>query len=382
LEQQIFDHLPGIGPERLDTIKSVLRPTEVNLGSQNMRSPGSQIAEFGRDIIAGQSRRGGYKGVSSIAFNRNTDLGRTLRTALGCLHRQVRSETKEWAKTIAILVPTAAEAAKVSAALNSGKKPVPHKLMFDEDEARLGARFAAFFLEPREAIAVEQQLADSIMMLHDLRKAAGAKADTEKLLGWAARCKTGKLSNAGLVKELHKLLTTITTASFAGDPARDWILVKSKFRSSGEPLFRGVATHLDYLVAFNRGKRICAGLSAAWELTSSYLRAREVLDDALAQDLILDGVDDPDGIQVMTIHKSKGKQFDGVIVLRRDRHDGVSLVSNFLWRDDKPPYPRSRKILMVAVTRAKVHTMMVQQVWPSCPIMSCHNLASAYKQGQ
>jgi hypothetical protein len=33
-----------------------------------------------------------------------------------------------------------------------------------------------------------------------------------------------------------------------------------------------------------------------------------VLDNALAQDLILDGVDDPDGIQVMTIHKSKSKQ--------------------------------------------------------------------------
>ena len=80
----------------------------------------------------------------------------------------------------------------------------------------------------------------------------------------------------------------------------------------------------------------------------------------------------------MTIHKSKGKQFDGVIVLRRDRHDGKNVISNLIWRDDKPPYRRSRKILMVAVTRAKVHTMMVQQVWPLCPIMSDHNLTSAY----
>lgn len=91
-------------------------------------------------------------------------------------------------------------------------------------------------------------------------------------------------------------------------------------------------------------------------------------------------MDDPDGIQVMTIHKSKGKQFDGVIVLRGDRHDGKNFVSNFIWRDDKHPYRRSRKILMVAATRAKVHTMMVQQVWPLCPIMSYHNLASAYAQ--
>jgi hypothetical protein len=37
---------------------------------------------------------------------------------------------------------------------------------------------------------------------------------------------------------------------------------------------------------------------------------------------------------------------------------------------------------MVGVTRAKVHTMMVQQVWPSCPIMQGHNLRSAYKEAQ
>jgi DNA helicase-2/ATP-dependent DNA helicase PcrA len=131
-------------------------------------------------------------------------------------------------------------------------------------------------------------------------------------------------------------------------------------------LFQGVATHLDYLVAFNRRKRINAGLSASWETASSYLRAREVLDNALAQDLILDGVDDPDGIQV--------------IVLRGDRHDGNKLASNFVWRDDAAPYRRSRKILTVAVTRAKVHATMVQQVWPQCPIMSYHDLVSAYAQ--
>ena len=56
LEQQIFDHLPGIGPERMDAIKAALTPVEINLGSQNMRSPGSQIAEFGQDIIAGRVR--------------------------------------------------------------------------------------------------------------------------------------------------------------------------------------------------------------------------------------------------------------------------------------------------------------------------------------
>jgi DNA helicase-2/ATP-dependent DNA helicase PcrA len=344
-----------------------------------MRSPGSQIAEFGQDIIACRVRQGGYKGVSSLSFNPGIDLGITLRRALGCLQQEVRKETKAWAKTIAILVPSASEAAKVSASLNAGK-PVAHKLMFDEDEARLAARFAAYLLEPREDMAEENQVAEALSLLCDLKKAAGSTTAASQLLGWAAKCKAGKSSNAGLVKALRVLLGILKTKAFSGDPARDWTFVKKTLRASGEAMFTGVAQHLDYLVAFNRGKRISANLSVSWETTGSYLRAREALDTALTQDLILDGVDDPDGIQVMTVHKAKGKQFDGVIVLRRQTHNGKQLVSNLIWRDDPAPYRRSRRILMVAVTRARVHTMMVQQVWPSCPIMDAFSLRSAYSK--
>jgi DNA helicase II / ATP-dependent DNA helicase PcrA len=379
LEQQIFDHLPGIGPERLDAIKAALKPTEVDLGSQNLRSPGSQIAEFGQDIIAGRVRPGGYKGVSNMPFSPKADLHATLRTALSCLQKQVHAEKQAWAETIAILVPNAKEATAVSAALNSGAKPIQHKLMFDEDEARLAARFAAYLLEPRETTPLIKQLEEALSLLHELRRAGGAKGDAARLLKWSVGCKTGKISSAGLVKEVQKLLATLTTSGFVGDPARDWSSVKASLRASGEPLLQTVAGHLDYLVAFNRGKRIGAGLSGVWEQTSSYAGARVILDNALAQDLILNGVDDPDGIQVMTIHKAKGKQFDGVIVLRRQRHDGKQVMSNFIWRDDAAPYRKSRKILMVAVTRARVHTMLVQQVWPECPLTRGYTLDSAYK---
>jgi DNA helicase-2/ATP-dependent DNA helicase PcrA len=51
LEQQIFDHLPGIGPERLAAISLALAPLQIDLGSENLRSPGSEIAIFGKDIL-------------------------------------------------------------------------------------------------------------------------------------------------------------------------------------------------------------------------------------------------------------------------------------------------------------------------------------------
>jgi DNA helicase-2/ATP-dependent DNA helicase PcrA len=251
--------------------------------------------------------------------------------------------------------------------------------MFDEDEARLAARFAAYLLEPRESMNEATQVAEGLMLLCDLKKAAGSNSAVKQLLGWATKCKTGNISCASQVRALRVVLATLKTSAFTGDPAKDWTFAKKALRASGEQMLIAVAQHLDYLVAFNRGKRISANLSSAWEATGTYARAREALNAALAQDLIFDGLDDPDGIQVMTVHKAKSKQFDGVIVLRRETHNGQALVSNLVWRGDTVPYRRSRKILMVAVTRAKAHTMMVQQVWPSCPIMDVYNLDSAYE---
>ncbi len=227
-------------------------------------------------------------------------------------------------------------------------------------------------------VAEELQLAEALSLLCDLKKAVGSTTTANQLSGWAEKAKFGKISSAGLVKAVRALLSSLKTGAFTGDPAHDWIFVKRKLRESGDATLAAVARHLDYLVAFNRGKRISASLSDSWEASGAYLKARECLEHALAQDLIVDGLDDPDGIQVMTGHKSKGKQFDGVIVLRRETHNGTRLTSNFIWRADAAPYRRSRKILMVAVTRAKIHTMMVQQIWPACPIMSAYNLDSAY----
>ena len=110
------------------------------------------------------------------------------------------------------------------------------------------------------------------------------------------------------------------------------------------------------------------------KVDGQYTGARAALDLALAQDQILGGVDDPSGVQVMNVHRAKGKQFDGVIVVRDARHDGQKMVSSFLWWGDEPPYHRSRKILRVAITRAKVHTLMLGPIYPACPIVGQHKL--------
>lgn len=109
--------------------------------------------------------------------------------------------------------------------------------------------------------------------------------------------------------------------------------MKRELRSSGDTTLSSVASAIDYLVAFNRGQRIGANLSELWLTYGAYLGARGALDSALAQEQILSGADQLQGIHVMNMHKCKGKEFDGVVLYRAQHR------SPFVWagRSRAPP---------------------------------------------
>jgi len=67
---------------------------------------------------------------------------------------------------------------------------------------------------------------------------------------------------------------------------------------------------------------------------------------------------------LMTLHKSKGKEFDVVIII-----DGLGPADKLTLRDDPAPYPRSRRLLRVALTRAKVAALVITPAWDRCPLL-------------
>lgn len=374
LEQQIFDHLPGIGPERIVAIKKSLNPLEIDLGAQNHRSGATEIATFGQDILLGKVRGAPYVGVSAFSYNpKLRTLSAIMRMSIGMLQRAIRKSTGKYGKNVAILTHSGASAAKVSAALNAEPKPVRHKLSFDEAEAMLTARFAAFLLEPKRDTDRLLDLATALELLSSAKRANGLALANQWQV-WALAVQAGKVPRAKFVQSLLSVMDDLRNQGFSGDPGKDWTGIKRALRQVGDAELTNVAKNLDYLVAFNRGKRISGGLGAVWVRDGQYTGARAALDLALAQDQILGGIDDPPGVQVMNVHRAKGKQFDGVIVVREARHDGQTMVSSFVWWGDEPPYHRSRKILRVAITRAKVHTLILGPIYPACPIVGQHKL--------
>jgi DNA helicase-2/ATP-dependent DNA helicase PcrA len=382
LEQQIFDYLPGVGPERVIAIREALKPHEIDLGTQNHRSPDSEILAFGNDILTGKARGTPYKGISVLRYRPEKpppNWNYLLRRALSGLFKAIRAQTEEKPETIAILVSSNRSALKMSNALNAlGAnigKPVRHKLLFDEAEALLSARFAAFLLEPKNRDQLETDVATSMEMIAAAKRATGKGAkEVVKLLEQANKIRSGKALNINLANALRGLISALATSDFSGDPAEDWLTVKHALRATNQGELAHVAAQLDFLVAFRRGHRISASLAAEWLRDGAYTYARAALDQALAQEQILDGVEPTRGLQVMTFHKAKGKQFDGVIIVREARRTGLVVESSFVWRGDTAPFPKSRRVLRVGITRAKVHTLILDPLWPVCPILAGHKL--------
>lgn len=235
----------------------------------------------------------------------------------------------------------------------------------------LASRIGAFLLEPKSPDRRQEDVATFLDLLAAAYKSKGGKTALQRakrFAAWATEERSGQPPNVNLVAAINALLQTAMEAGHAGNPQSDWTQVKQALRASGDATLVSVADALDYLVAFNRGKRIATNLSELWLAYGSYAGAREALDSALAQEQLLSGADQLQGIHVMNMHKCKGKQFDGVI-LYRERHS-----SPFVWKDDPPPHPKSRKVLHVAITRARSHVLVLNEAYSQCPIIGAYKL--------
>lgn len=377
LDQQIFDHLEGVGPERIEHIKDALAPVFVDLGSDNNRSPGTEIAVFGNDILAKTPRRAPYAGVGRILYDPRHEPVQWMRAALGRFYAGAKADGLR-VENMAILATTGSGVAKISAALNGGAKPIPHKVLFDEAAVLLSARLAAFLLEPKLPERRAADIATCLELLALIRRADGSATairEAAAYLKWSASIAGGKPPKTNLARSAEALINGAAGLVLTGDPGRDWIQIKTLLYRTGVTEFKQVAGALDYLIAFNRGKRISASLSEMWMTTGAYTTARQGLDNALVQDQLLADGNDTQGIHVMTIHKSKGKQFDAVILVRESIRQGArEFRSSLVWRGDEAPYDRSRKILRVGITRARRYVLMLEPTFPACPIMSEHRL--------
>jgi len=166
------------------------------------------------------------------------------------------------------------------------------------------------------------------------------------LSGFIATGKVRGTKRQLIVTEIQRIATERQHLHLTGDPSEDWLQVRGLLASSCADTLKQVATDARYVRLLHRGSMLRTSLGALWKAQGGYRGAENAVRTALVQEHFATAQKDWRGVHLMTIHKSKGKEFDEVII-----YDGMfqRLVRQ---PNDQKACAQDLLALRVGVTRA------------------------------
>ncbi|MFA5154918.1 MAG: UvrD-helicase domain-containing protein [Patescibacteria group bacterium] len=375
IDQQIYDYRKNVSSERLNEIVNQLNPIQFKLGTKNFRSSTTEILAFASDLKNNLPRAEIYSGISCLNYSPQAAYrDKQIRQSIGILCSKIENAKGGKALNVAILATWGRGVKIISQALrgNEQKKEIKHKVQFDETTALLSSKVIAFLLEPKFPGKVNEDLITILCYMSDILKAKGKKKeDWEKYDNWCKNIHNNQIPRRGkIISELKGVLNKIYNIKHSGNPGKDWLRIKEFLLVADSKEINELGKNAEYLMVFNRGKKISAGLNGVWKEKGIYENARTILTNAIVESQIMSDDNELRGVHVMTIHKAKGKEFDGVIIFY-DPNSSPLILSG-----DKTPFARSRKLLFVGITRARFHTLILKNATVRCPILDGFNISN------
>lgn len=369
-EQRIFEGLfrPGVRADRLDILKGAIELREVDLRDDNYRSGDSDILAVADCVLRGKGPLPKSGDVRALRYEYRNQFASTVHFAvavtLGTLRKRGIDDP-----TVAVLARSNDLVAEVSDILEvphryNGRdlQPIPHDIVWDQElSASAGVAIAAAleFVSlgtPASREAMHAKIEEYFLIKKDFfqryggrgAKAAGTKAAR---FGKArAKIAEGKVLSQGSPKTFEAALSAI--AALTGDPVRDWKGVRTAFEAHDD--LKAIFQDARMVRLFRATDTLATALAGRWMERATYEGAARMIRSVLDQEKLIGLERDPKGVSLMTMHKSKGKEFDGVVMV-----EGL-YSSPFLLDHEAPDFAPSRRLLRVGITRARCFVVMVR----------------------
>ena len=353
-EQRIYAWRKGVSSTRLRDFADTFDAATFDFQDENNRSPATGIAGYARSLLSPDAHVDlpdeiELKQCQSWLFEAN------LRFAvIGTWNETVR-RTGHRDVSLAVAARSQRMVRQISDLLGKeltvgGKThpSIPHDVMFDQNQIALAARVVAFVMAS-PAVPQNERLAGALERVGAVLRSTGKKTAIQasnRLLGWAGKCRNDKVPNTKCVRALAATFEVLGAAELVGSPTEDWLAVRRALeRSDADELIR-TADHARYLRLLRRGSAIEERLANLWRERGTYEGAEAALDEAILQDQLIDNHREASRISVMTMHQLKGREYDSVVLVE-DQYQ------SFRGRDDEPPYMETRRLLQVTLTRAR-----------------------------
>lgn len=360
-DQRIFDYDARVDPERLNHLRTHLRPAEFDLSGENHRSPDAGILQYANAVLTNQPLPNTKDVITrsywANAFDSTVHAGvvwmfTSLRKA-GIVH-----------PSVVVLARTNSLVGKLSTILEqehsfNGRtlKPVEHDVLWDADLTAAAALVVASILEwpSRSKNDALSQTFDRIADYFDAKNAVStskaAQQTSERYRTAADRARRGEGQRLASSKALAASYDNGLTLK--GDPARDWLQARNLLDARND--LSDLLANAKFVRHFRVTDEIGSQLASAWDLRGSYGRAIDLVRRALEASRLQADHRDPRGCMLMTIHKAKGKEFDGVLLV-----EGQYQGSFFRDTDTEAQRAAARRLLRVGITRARHKVMIVR----------------------
>lgn len=361
-EQRIFDYRDDIDPRRLDILREEIQVTEFDLGGENHRSPNAGILQFADAVLHNHSPLPATPDIKQVSYWQNT-FAATVHAAVIWTFSALRKKGVEH-PSVAVLSRSNSLIADLSVILSEthtyNKQTLPvieHDVVWDAELSAAAAVVVASILEWPTGPA-EETLARTLRVIAGYYKLKNAEEPTNaaaeharKYDEAAAKVATGEGPRINAAKALVAVYKA--GIDLVGEPVADWKAARWVLHDI--PALNELFREARLVRLFRATDSLASGLGERWLALSSYAGASELVKRTLEQERLVAAERDPQGCILMNMHKAKGKEFDGVVLV-----EGAFKSSFFDERNEQPPFERSRRLLRVGLTRARTLVAIVR----------------------
>ncbi|HGN0712666.1 MULTISPECIES: UvrD-helicase domain-containing protein [Pseudomonadota] len=361
-EQRIFDYRDDIDPRRLDILREDIQVTEFDLGGENHRSPNAGILQFADAVLHNHSPLPATPDIKQVSYWQNT-FAATVHAAVIWTFSALRKKGVEH-PSVAVLSRSNSLIADLSVILSEthtyNKQTLPvieHDVVWDAELSAAAAVVVASILEWPTGPA-EETLARTLRVIAGYYKLKNAEEPTNaaaeharKYDEAAAKVATGEGPRINAAKALVAVYKA--GIDLVGEPVADWKAARWVLHDI--PALNELFREARLVRLFRATDALASGLGERWLALSSYAGASELVKRILEQERLVAAERDPQGCILMNMHKAKGKEFDGIVLV-----EGAFKSSFFDERNEQPPFERSRRLLRVGLTRARTLVTIVR----------------------
>ena len=375
-EQRIYE-FRGADPKRIPEFITDFAPSQFDLAQRNHRSNGTDILDFANDLLSGEATKYEYEDVKISKFPTRKGSAQHLWVKLDALNaiKRVAPKSDDW--SVAVLVPTQKLMLAVSDYLSTeqanGKVKLPkmlHEVAVDAEGPSLAGITIGRLLECEsvsEEAAVDSLIKDICEHMVGRRGGKAPRKEDVQLIEGVGRFLTERKVVGSkrklLVDECQRVVHQTRSLAYTGDPFIDWVSTRDIISESAAPSIQCLANDALHLRFLRKGASLRSKLTELWRSNMSYVGSTVAVRNAFTNEHFVAKSQKLQGLHVMTIHKSKGKEFDEVVIYEGVRRDRIVRDPS-----DERNVAQSTLLLRVGVSRASQRVSILTPQWAPCPL--------------